>query len=80
MGRSHQSTTAANASGRKLKLYKVVDKEEGREVLRQWARDNYKPFTPINGVWHWLVQEECTKINQATEVPSFDDVIGKQQL
>ena len=63
-----------------MKLYKVIETEEEREVFRQWARDNYKPFEPILGVWHWLVQEECTKINRATEVPSIDDVIGKQQL
>ena len=31
---------------------------------RQWARDNYEPLSPIEGIWHPIVQEECTKINK----------------
>ena len=38
--------------------------EEEEEVYRQWARDNYKPMEPINGVWHPVVQEECVHINK----------------
>ena len=31
--------------------------------FRAWARANYAPFTPIQGLWHPVVQEECTQIN-----------------
>ena len=69
MAGENQVSSSADACGPKLKLYKVVDTEEEREVYRQWARDNYEPFTPIDGVWHWLVQEECIKINRNTDLP-----------
>lgn len=32
--------------------------------FRQWARDNYVPNSPIDGVWHPAVQAECVQINQ----------------
>lgn len=32
--------------------------------MRQWARDNYKPFSPIDGTWHPIVQDECVQINR----------------
>lgn len=32
--------------------------------FRRWARDNYQPGSPILGVWHPVVQEECTRINR----------------
>jgi hypothetical protein len=36
--------------------------------FRQWARENYKPFDPIKGIWHPVVQEECTKINKESDL------------
>ena len=33
---------------------------------RQWARDNYVPFSPIDGTWHPEVQFECAFINKIT--------------
>ena len=37
-----------------------------KEIIdfQQWARDNYKPFTSINGMWHPVVQQECVQINR----------------
>lgn len=32
--------------------------------FRKWARDNYRRFDPISGVWHPVVQDECRKINE----------------
>lgn len=34
------------------------------KAFRQWARDNYKPGSPINPLWHPVVRDECAKINQ----------------
>ena len=36
---------------------------EQQEAFRLWARENYTAFEPINGVWHPVVQDECTRIN-----------------
>jgi hypothetical protein len=44
-------------------LFKSLTDEEEKEY-REWARSNYKKFDPIKGVWHPVVQEECTKINE----------------
>lgn len=36
---------------------------------RTWARSNYKAFTPIDGAWYPIVQDECVKINmEATRI------------
>ena len=48
-----------------MKLFRDLSEQEEVEY-RRWARENYKPFEPISGVWHPVVQEECTKINQGT--------------
>jgi hypothetical protein len=32
--------------------------------FRKHARENYKPFTAINGVWHPIYQLECVQINK----------------
>ena len=34
-------------------------------VFRSKAREMYKPFTPINGLWHPVYQDECVRINEA---------------
>lgn len=46
-----------------MDMFRELNKEEEQE-FRQWARKNYKPFEPISGVWHPLVQNECVKINE----------------
>ena len=46
-----------------MKLFRNLTTEEEDE-FRQWARDNYEPFSEIKGVWHPIVQDECVKINQ----------------
>lgn len=50
-----------------MKLYKELSEQE-KEEFRKWARENYKPFTPIEGTWHPVVQEECTKINAESDL------------
>ena len=34
------------------------------ERFRSWARNTYEPGSPILGVWHPVVQEECALINR----------------
>ena len=48
-----------------MKLFRDLSVEE-QERFRQWARENYKPLTPISGVWHPVVQDECRRMNQET--------------
>lgn len=50
-----------------MKLFRELDETEAEE-FRQWARENYKPFDPINGVWHPIVQEECVEINKIASI------------
>ena len=45
-----------------MKLFRDLNEDEQVE-FRQWARDNYEPFTEINVAWHPIVREECAKIN-----------------
>ena len=40
--------------------------EQQEQDFRQWARDNYYPFMPINGCWHPVIQDECRVINAST--------------
>ena len=44
-------------------MFRKLSAEEER-AFRQWARNNYKPFTDIKGIWHPVVQDECVKINE----------------
>lgn len=46
-----------------LGLFNELSESEEQE-FRQWARDNYTPLDPIKGIWHPIVQDECTKINR----------------
>lgn len=50
-----------------MRLFKDLTDEEQAQ-FRQWARDNYKPFTEIQGFWHPIVQEECVLINRETNL------------
>jgi hypothetical protein len=34
------------------------------QSFKDWARANYAPLQPISGLWHPIVQAECTLINQ----------------
>ena len=33
-------------------------------AFKQWARENYVPFSEIKGIWHPVIQDECVKINK----------------
>ena len=46
-----------------MKLFKDLTPAQ-EEEFRQWARDNYKAFNEIKGIWHPVVQDECVKINK----------------
>ncbi|KAA1015990.1 hypothetical protein FVF58_01160 [Paraburkholderia panacisoli] len=55
-----------------MKLFRELTPDEETQ-FRQWARENYKPFEPINGVWHWVAQDECVRINRAADLePELD--------
>jgi hypothetical protein len=43
-------------------MFKPLTEAEEKS-MRKWARDNYKPLSPINGTWHPIVQAECVRIN-----------------
>jgi hypothetical protein len=45
-----------------MNLFRQLTPQEEAE-FRQWARDNYAPFSEISGVWHPVVQDECARIN-----------------
>lgn len=44
-------------------LFKELSESEELD-FRAWARDNYKPYEPIKGIWHPIVQQECVNINR----------------
>jgi hypothetical protein len=48
----------------------LTDAEEAQ--FRKWARENYKPGSPISTVWHPVAQDECVKMNAelGTSAPS----------
>lgn len=45
-----------------LKIWKKLSEEE-KEEYRNWARNNYKPLSHINGLWHPIIQLECVRMN-----------------
>ena len=47
-----------------MDLFRNDITEDEKETFRRWARENYKPFDPIIGVWHPIVQAECVKMNE----------------
>lgn len=49
-----------------MRLFRDDLSDEEKETFRTWARNNYKVFSPINGVWHPITQEECVKMNAET--------------
>jgi hypothetical protein len=46
-----------------MKLFKSLTPEEEKSY-RIWARYNYAQYSPINGVWHPVIQDECRRMNQ----------------
>ena len=51
-----------------MNLFRTDLSQEERSTMKQWARDNYSPFTPIKGIWHPIVQAECTLINAQADL------------
>jgi hypothetical protein len=45
-----------------MKLFRDLSVEEV-VTFRAWARENYKPFETISGVWHPVIQSECAAMN-----------------
>jgi hypothetical protein len=50
-----------------MNLFKELTANEENE-FRQWARDNYICFSDISGIWHNVVQDECSKMNSEAYV------------
>ena len=48
---------------RRYNMFRELSAEE-EAPFRQWARDNYEVFSPINGTYHPVVQNECTLMNK----------------
>ena len=55
-----------------MKLFRDLNAKEVYE-FKQWARDNYKPFTEISSVWHPIVREECELINKKKYKEDYDE-------
>jgi hypothetical protein len=51
-------------------MFKKLNQTEASE-FRQWARDNYKPFSPIPSLWHRETRWECRKINTEQNSEAF---------
>ena len=59
-----------------MKLFKDLNEDETK-VFRKWARENYKPLTTINGLWHPVVQDECRRMNEeAGQDVKLDELLG----
>lgn len=50
-----------------MTLFRELTEKEA-DKFRAWARENYKPYSEIKGIWHPVVQNECTQINSETEL------------
>jgi hypothetical protein len=50
-----------------MKLFRDLTQAEEGEY-RQWARKNYTPFHPIEGIWHPVIQDECRQMNEASHL------------
>ena len=50
-----------------LTPFKRLSTDEDLE-LRRWARDNYVPFSDIDGNWHPVIQFECALINATSHL------------
>jgi alpha-ketoglutarate-dependent taurine dioxygenase len=52
----------AATGGDAMMFRQLSPAEEAR--FRAWSRNNYEPGSPILGIWHPVIQEECTLINR----------------
>ena len=50
----------------KFKIHRVLSESEAA-WFRKWGLANYKPYSPRDGHWHPVVQEECVRINQEAD-------------
>lgn len=60
-------------------FFRDLDPEE-EEEMKKWARDNYTRMSPIKGVWHPAVQQECAKMNAEVKIELkclLDDFINQ---
>jgi hypothetical protein len=46
-----------------MKMFMELSPDQ-EQKFRNWARENYHPFTEISGIWHPVVQDECVKMNK----------------
>ena len=46
-----------------MEIFKKLDEVEIPK-FKEWARNNYKPGTAIDPLWHPVVKEECEKLNK----------------
>tara|TARA_R110002020_G_scaffold125729_1_gene283075 strand:- start:72 stop:242 length:171 start_codon:yes stop_codon:yes gene_type:complete len=56
-----------------MKMFEDLSPKQEVE-FKAWARANYKPLTPIKGVWHPIIQAECAKINNETSTLGEDEI------
>lgn len=52
-------------------LYRLLTDDQKADFV-QWARVNYRPFQPIEGIWHPVIQRECVRINEAAGLPNVE--------
>jgi hypothetical protein len=60
-------------------FFRDLDPEEEKE-MKKWARENYTRMSPIKGVWHPAVQQECAKMNAEVKMELkglIDDFINQ---
>ena len=50
-----------------MKLFKQLTAKEIHQ-FQKWARKNYSPYTPINGMWHPVIQRECAEMNEENNI------------
>lgn len=46
--------------------------EDEANKFRQWARDNYQPNSPIDTLWHPVIQVECALMNDEFRAATQD--------
>jgi len=46
-----------------MKMFMELSPKQ-EQKFRKWSRENYQPYTEINGTWHPVVQDECVKMNK----------------
>jgi hypothetical protein len=53
-------------------FFRTLDEKE-EQSFRKWARENYETDTPISGMWHPVIQDECVKMNAEQAVFMADN-------